>query len=175
MYSRNIQNFINKIKELFPDSSIILVMSGNFTQRGLPSIINKWDKTKIALQYGIDLVIELPYPFATQSADIFAKGAIEILNEIKLKCQKELKDYETPVYYEIINEEIYSSKLNNGFDVINTWYSSEELNENSFVANLSYIENGTPKAGDTLISNTGFIFDVVNVFVLGLNANIPLE
>lgn len=73
---------LEKIKELFPDSRLVLVLSGNFTQRGLPSIINKWDKTKIALQYGIDLVIELPYPFATQSADIFAKGAIEILNEI---------------------------------------------------------------------------------------------
>lgn len=73
---------INKIKELFPDSRIVLVLSGNFTQRGLPSIINKWDKTKIALQHKIDLVIELPYPFATQSADIFAKGAIEILNEV---------------------------------------------------------------------------------------------
>ena len=73
---------LKKIKELFPDSRLVLVLSGNFTQRGLPSIINKWDKTKIALQYGIDLVIELPYPFATQSADIFAKGAIEILNEI---------------------------------------------------------------------------------------------
>ena len=73
---------LKKIKELFPDSRLVLVLSGNFTQRGLPSIINKWDKTKIALEYGIDLVIELPYPFATQSADIFAKGAIEILNEV---------------------------------------------------------------------------------------------
>ena len=73
---------LEKIKELFPDSRLVLVLSGNFTQRGLPSIINKWDKTKIALEYGIDLVIELPYPFATQSADIFAKGAIEILNEV---------------------------------------------------------------------------------------------
>ena len=73
---------LEKIKELFPDSRLVLVLSGNFTQRGLPSIINKWDKTKIALQYEIDLVIELPYPFATQSADIFAKGAIEILNEV---------------------------------------------------------------------------------------------
>jgi len=73
---------LERIKELFPNSRIVLVLSGNFTQRGLPSIINKWDKTKIALLYGIDLVIELPYPFATQSADIFARGAIEILNEV---------------------------------------------------------------------------------------------
>jgi len=74
---------LEKVKELFPDSLIILVMSGNFTQRGIPSIINKWDKTEIALNYGIDLVIELPFLFATQSADVFAKGAITILKELK--------------------------------------------------------------------------------------------
>ena len=44
---------LNKIKELYPDSIIILVMSGNFTQRGDASIINKWDKTTIALEYGV--------------------------------------------------------------------------------------------------------------------------
>ena len=75
---------IKKIKELYPKSIIILVMSGNFTQRGDISIINKWDKTSIALNNNIDLVIELPFVFATQGADIFAKGAIEILNEMKV-------------------------------------------------------------------------------------------
>lgn len=74
---------LKKVKELFPDSLIILVMSGNFTQRGIPSIMDKWDKTEIALEYGIDLVIELPFVFATQSADIFAHGAISILKEMK--------------------------------------------------------------------------------------------
>lgn len=74
---------LNKVKEMFPNSLIILVMSGNFTQRGIPSILNKWDKTEIALEYGIDLVIELPFVFATQGADIFAKGTISILKELK--------------------------------------------------------------------------------------------
>ena len=74
---------LEKVKELFPDSIVILVMSVNFTERCIPSIINKWDKTEIALNYGIDLVIELPFMFATQSADIFAKGAISILKELK--------------------------------------------------------------------------------------------
>lgn len=74
---------LKKVKELFPDSLIILVMSGNFTQRGIPSIIDKWDKTEISLEYGIDLVVELPFVFATQSADIFAHGAISILKELK--------------------------------------------------------------------------------------------
>ena len=40
---------LNKIKELYPDSMIIMVMSGNFTQRGIPSIIDKFDKTEITL------------------------------------------------------------------------------------------------------------------------------
>ena len=72
---------INKIKKKYPNSLVILVMSGNITERGDISIINKWDKTEIALKYGIDLVVELPFKYASQSADIFAKGAIEILNE----------------------------------------------------------------------------------------------
>ena len=73
---------INKIKELYPDSLIIVIISTCFTQRGDISIINKWDKTKICLEHGIDLVVELPTLYATQSADIFAHGAIEILNEL---------------------------------------------------------------------------------------------
>lgn len=71
---------LNKVKEMFPDSNLILVLIGNFTQRGEISIINKWDKTKIALEYGYDLVVELPFIFATQAASIYAKGAIDILN-----------------------------------------------------------------------------------------------
>ena len=59
-------------------------MSGNFTQRGDISLINKWDKTKIALKNNIDLVVELPFVFATQGADIFAHGALQILNNLKV-------------------------------------------------------------------------------------------
>ena len=75
---------LKKTKELYPNSTIILVMSGNITQRGDISIIDKWDKTDIALYYGIDIVIELPFIYACNSADIFAKGAIKILNELKV-------------------------------------------------------------------------------------------
>ena len=71
---------IKKIKEMFPDSMIILVMSSSFTMRGEISILNKWDKTSIALSYGVDLVFELPTFYSTNSADTFANGAIKILN-----------------------------------------------------------------------------------------------
>jgi predicted nucleotidyltransferase len=73
---------LKKVKEMYPNDIIIVVLSGHFMQRGEVSIINKWDKTDIALSYGADIVIELPFPFATQSADIFAKGSIEILKEM---------------------------------------------------------------------------------------------
>ena len=76
---------IETIKKNFKDYLIVLVLSPSFTERGEISIINKWDKTKIALAAGVDLIVELPFPFATQSADIFAKGAIEILES--LNCE----------------------------------------------------------------------------------------
>lgn len=75
---------INKIKKTYPNSLIILITNTVFTERGDVSILNKWDKTKISLENNIDLVVELPFPYATQSADIFANGALKILNYLKI-------------------------------------------------------------------------------------------
>ncbi|TXC92068.1 nucleotidyltransferase [Metabacillus litoralis] len=61
---------------------VIAVMSGNFLQRGEPSIISKWKRTEMALLNGVDLVIELPYVFATQKAETFANGAVSILDAL---------------------------------------------------------------------------------------------
>ena len=74
---------LNKIKEIYPNSNIILVLSGWITERGDLSLIDKFKKADIALNYGVDLVVELPFKYI-QSADFFAKGSIEILN--KLGC-----------------------------------------------------------------------------------------
>lgn len=73
---------IEKAKESCGADVVIAVMSGNFLQRGEPAIVSKWARTNMALRAGVDLVIELPYPFATQKADQFAKGAVTILSEI---------------------------------------------------------------------------------------------
>ena len=75
---------INKIKELYPDSTIICVTSSLFSQRGELSILNKWEKTNIALNNNIDIVLELPYFFTVQSADTFAHAALQILNVFKI-------------------------------------------------------------------------------------------
>jgi predicted nucleotidyltransferase len=58
---------------------VIAVMSGNFLQRGEPALVDKWSRTEMALQGGVDIVIELPYVFSTAQASDFAKGAIAIL------------------------------------------------------------------------------------------------
>lgn len=75
---------IDRIKEKFKDCVIIALCSSSFTQRAEISIVNKWDKARVALDNGIDLFVELPFVYATQSADIFARGAIQILDKLKV-------------------------------------------------------------------------------------------
>lgn len=62
----------------------IAIMTGNFTQRGDVSIVDKWSKTQMALLGGVDLVIELPVLYSISSAENFAEGAIKILNSLKI-------------------------------------------------------------------------------------------
>jgi predicted nucleotidyltransferase len=59
---------------------VVAVMSGHFLQRGEPALVSKWARTKMALDAGVDVVIELPYSFATQHAEIFSRGAISLLD-----------------------------------------------------------------------------------------------
>ena len=73
---------IQKAKELTGADTVIAVMSGNFTQRGDTSLINKFEKAKIALQNEVDMVIELPTIYSISSAENFVLGGIKILNEI---------------------------------------------------------------------------------------------
>lgn len=73
---------INKIKEKYPDSIIIVCTSSSYTQRGELSILNKWEKTKVALLHGVDIVIELPYVYSTQSSDTFAKYSVSLLEKL---------------------------------------------------------------------------------------------
>lgn len=71
-------------KKITEADSCICVISGNFTQRGEPSIVNKWAKTYMALCCGADLVIELPTIYSISSAENFASGAIKIFDSLKI-------------------------------------------------------------------------------------------
>ena len=98
---------INEIKKRYPDSLIILVLNGYFLERGDISILSKEDKTNIALNYGVNIVLELPSLFGTQSADIFASTSLKILNEFKVNriiFGSEIDD--TNIIIEIANKQL---------------------------------------------------------------------
>lgn len=79
-------NHINEIKKKFLNEEIIIiaVMSGNIVQRGEFAIYDKFKRTKIALKYGIDIILQLPLYYSLNSANLFAKGAISILNNFNV-------------------------------------------------------------------------------------------
>ncbi len=73
------QTLVNQTRQAGA-THIIAIMSGNFVQRGEPACFDKWVRTKAALSAGVDLVIELPLPWAIAGAEIFAKGGITLAN-----------------------------------------------------------------------------------------------
>ncbi len=114
---------LEKIKEMFPNSLIVLVLNGYFLERGEVSIISKKNKTELALEAGVDLVLELPFVFGSQSADIFAEASLKILNEVKceyLVFGSESNDLDTLqklANYQITEEKEYNKKVQNYLDM----------------------------------------------------------
>lgn len=62
----------------------ISIMSGSFLQRGEPSLIDKWTKAKMAIDNGVDLVLELPFIFSSQSAELFAYGGVKLMDSLNI-------------------------------------------------------------------------------------------
>ena len=75
---------IDYIKNTLKAERIVVVMSGNFTQRGEPAILDKYTRARHAIIAGADAVIELPTVFATANAEIFAKGAVGIISSLNV-------------------------------------------------------------------------------------------
>lgn len=73
---------LEKSKEITGCDYIITVMSGNFVQRGEPALVDKWTRAKMAIDSGVDLVIELPTIYSSQSAEFFAYGSVKILDSL---------------------------------------------------------------------------------------------
>ncbi|MDO5717513.1 MAG: nucleotidyltransferase family protein [Tissierellia bacterium] len=115
-----------QIKQLkSEDSYIISIMSGSFVQRGEPALIDKYRRAKSAVLSGVDLVIELPSVFSLQSAEVFAKASVGILNLTNsvdyLAFGSEIGDLDYLLKIrDLVNEEYYKSQLIN---YINLGYS----------------------------------------------------
>ena len=79
---------IRKIKEIFgEDVLIVVVISGDFVQRGEISFLDKWEKTQVSLGCGVDLVVELPLYYSIQNAEIFSRMATKILDYLGIDTQ----------------------------------------------------------------------------------------
>lgn len=110
---------IQQAKQTTGADIVIIVMSGNWVQRGQPAIIDKWQRAEIALNNGADIVIELPVQAAVQAADIFAKKAVEILS--KFHCEWLAFGSEHP---ELDFEELAKKDLSNSNFINNDYKKS---------------------------------------------------
>lgn len=77
---------LRQAKALSDSDFVIVILSGDFTQRGTPALLDKYARCEMALRCGADFVIELPVCFATGSAEYFAKGAVSILSGLKVNA-----------------------------------------------------------------------------------------
>lgn len=75
---------IEETKKITGADKVIVVMSGDFVQRGTPALMEKFARTEMALHSGADLVIELPTVYACASAEFFAKGAVTMLHKLSV-------------------------------------------------------------------------------------------
>ena len=75
---------LHRARELTGADHILVVLSGPFTQRGEPALVDKWARTRMALACGADLILELPFAYAAQSAEYFARGGVTILDKTRV-------------------------------------------------------------------------------------------
>lgn len=136
----------------------ICVMSGNFTQRGEPAVFDKWTRASIAVQNGVDLVIELPTVFAVNSAEFFAGNAVRLLNALGIvnSICFGAENADLPLLTQIANAEndknfslIFQKNLHQGIsypsalcNTIHTLYSIDKaiLNEPNNILAIEYLK-----------------------------------
>ena len=73
---------MEKCREMAQADNIVVIMSGDFTQRGEPAVLDKWTRSRLAVENGADLVLELPFAYAVNSAEYFARGGVRILDAL---------------------------------------------------------------------------------------------
>lgn len=147
-------------KKLTGATHVVAVVGNNFTQRGEVSILDKWTKAKLALENGVDLVIELPSIYSSSSAENFASGAVKILDSLGivdyLSFGSEAGDIEA--------FKVVSSLMNN--------YINEEENPFSVLLKETLAEgNSYPKAMNIAldkISNGRYLDFLTPNNILGL-------
>ena len=136
---------------------IIVIMSGNFVQRGGPTIIDKYSRTKAALSSGVDLVIELPVIYSTGSAQYFALGAVSLLH--KLGCidylcfgseNGDIRSLSSISSYLLFNQKDYDQDINTYMKTGITFPEARQL----------AIKKNNPQIDDDIISSPNNILGI---------------
>ena len=113
------------------DTLIVAVVSGDFVQRGDFSYFDKWQKTEVALNHGIDMVVELPLYYSVQNAEIFSKMSTKILDYLEMDFQvfgAEEKDIEVlDRIIELQEREDYKKNLMELMKKGNSYSTSQKL------------------------------------------------
>lgn len=73
---------LEALRQKYPEATLLVVMSGDFVQRGTPAIFSKFDRAQWAVMGGADIVFELPSMFAVSSAEYFASGGVRLLHDL---------------------------------------------------------------------------------------------
>ncbi|PLT34315.1 nucleotidyltransferase [Bacillus sp. V5-8f] len=136
---------LEKSKETIDADIVIAIMSGPFLQRGEPSLLSKWARAEMALAAGVDLVFELPYAFAPQKAEIFARGAIMALEA--LECDSFCFGSENGRIQPFIETYHFLQKEKEQYDALVKKYMKEG---NSYPRAASFAFSGLDHAGDSL-------------------------
>ena len=132
---------IEKAKEITKADNVVVVMSGNYVQRGEPAFMDKFSRTITALENGVDLVIELPFCYASSSANYFATGAISLLNSLGIVsnlcfgCEYDNLDLLNSIADVIVDEDtVYSDALQS---YLKTGMSFAKSRENAIIKSLA--------------------------------------
>ena len=131
---------LEKIKELYPNDCIIVILNGYFLERGLVSLESKKEKVRLALKYGANMVIELPFVFGSNSADIFSAASLELLDS--LNCTKLVFGSESNDVS--LLKEVALKQLDPGFDAIVKRYLDEGVNYPTALSKAIGITIDTP-------------------------------
>ena len=155
---------LQKAKEMVKPDLTIAIMSGNYVQRGEVAIIDKFKRSELAIKYGVDLVIELPFAYVCQSADYFCKGAIDLLYHIgitDLVFGSECGTIETFKEIAKLCSEPYSSAIHPSNPFSTTWFNTlgRIVRYNIFSSNNSlyikfiprYLSEVTPRVNSVKI------------------------
>lgn len=124
---------IQQIKKTLNASHIVVIMSGSFVQRGQSAIINKYNRAKLAIDNGVNLVIELPSYYTLQSAKYFAQGGVNILNSsnvvdyLVFGSESDNKSIKSASEMIFSNEDIYNENIKHYMNLGNSYVKSTRL------------------------------------------------